>query len=143
MTEFGSGWTAEVWIDPGWYEFQNSPGAGAPSGPPTIVPIRGAAALIGRPSKARSLTPEIDCTPDGAVSHRHALLTLEDDRWSVEDLGSTNGTFVGSEGRPFPTSPLGAEEHRELVDGDRIYIGAWTRVLVRRATTGEQAGITG
>ena len=46
--------------------------------------------------------PEIDCSNDGAVSHRHAQLTLDHDRWYVEDLGSTNGTFVGTPGDPLP-----------------------------------------
>lgn len=32
---------------------------------------------------------------DEYVSTRHAVLTRTDDTWYVEDLGSTNGTFVG------------------------------------------------
>ena len=38
---------------------------------------RGAGALVGRPSTSRGITPEIDCAGDGAVSHRHAQLTLQ------------------------------------------------------------------
>ncbi len=32
---------------------------------------------------------------DSRVSWRHGVLRIEDDRWLLEDLGSTNGTFVG------------------------------------------------
>ena len=32
---------------------------------------------------------------DPRVSWRHAVLRMEQDRWLLEDLGSTNGTFLG------------------------------------------------
>ena len=32
---------------------------------------------------------------DSRVSWRHSVLRVEDDGWLLEDLGSTNGTFVG------------------------------------------------
>jgi pSer/pThr/pTyr-binding forkhead associated (FHA) protein len=130
---------AELWIDPDWFAFQNSPGGCATSGAPTVVPIRGTSALIGRRSKSRNLIPEIDCANDGAVSHRHAQLTLDHDRWYVEDLGSTNGTFVGAPGDPLPSIPLDPQQRHELADDERIYLGAWSRVMVRRATQDEKA----
>jgi pSer/pThr/pTyr-binding forkhead associated (FHA) protein len=30
------------------------------------------------------------------VSRRHAELTMDGDRWTILDLGSTNGTWLGS-----------------------------------------------
>ena len=48
-----------------------------------------------------------------SVSRRHAVLSVENGRTTVEDLGSTNGTFVNNE-------PV---EHRVLVNGDRIRFG--------------------
>src|SRR5262249_18516669 len=36
--------------------------------------------------------------PDSRVSRRHLHVALHDGRWSVRDLGSRNGTFVG--GKP-------------------------------------------
>jgi len=142
MPDPGADWVAEVWIDSDWFAFQDSPGGCATSGAPTVVPLRGATALIGRPSKSRSLAPEIDCTTDGAVSHRHAQLTLDHDRWYVEDLGSTNGTFVGAPDQSLPSTPLRPQLRHELADDERIYVGAWTRIVVRRATDDEKAGIT-
>ena len=141
MADPGADWVAEIWIDPDWFAFQNSPGGCATSGAPTVVPLRGTAALVGRRSKSRGVVPEIDCANDGAVSHRHAQLTLDHDRWFVEDLGSTNGTFVGAPGDPLPTVPLEPQQRRELADDERVYVGAWTRVMVRRATADEKATV--
>ena len=63
------------------------------------------------------------------MSHRHALLTrLDAGDYQGSDLDSTNGTTLNlgditlEPGRP----------HR-LADGDRIHLGAWTTITVRRA----------
>jgi hypothetical protein len=141
MADPGADWVAEVWIDPDWFAFQDSPGGCATSGAPTVVPLRVTKAIVGRPSKSRKLIPEIDCGNDGAVSHRHAQITLEHDRWYVEDLGSTNGTFVGAPGEALPAVPLEPQQRRELDDDERIYLGAWTRVVVRRATDDEKSSL--
>jgi hypothetical protein len=136
----GADWVAELWIDPEWFEHQDAPGGCATSGAPTVVPLRATTVTIGRRSKSRNLAPELDCSGDGAVSHEHARLTLDRDRWYVEDLGSTNGTFVGAPGEPLPDTPLPPRQRHELADDERIYVGAWTRIVVRRATANEQAG---
>jgi len=138
----GAEWVAELWIDPEWFEHQDAPGGCATSGAPTVVPLRATTITIGRRSKSRGLAPDLDCSGDGAVSHEHATLTLDRDRWYVEDLGSTNGTFVGAPGEPLPTKPLPPRQRRELADDERIYVGAWTRIMVRRATDNEKAGAT-
>jgi hypothetical protein len=135
----GADWVAEIWIDPDWFAFQNSPGGCATSGAPTVVPLRGTSATVGRPSKSRNLIPDIDCGNDGAVSHRHAQLSLDHDRWYVEDLGSTNGTFVGAPDEALPANPIEPRTRHELADDERIYLGAWTRVVVRRATDDEKS----
>jgi FHA domain/Double zinc ribbon len=137
----GADWVGELWVDPEWFEHQDAPGGCATSGAPTVVPLRATTVAIGRRSKSRSLAPELDCSGDGAVSHEHARLTLDRDRWYVEDLGSTNGTFVGSPGEPLPDTPLTPRQRRELADDERIYVGAWTRIVVRRATANEKAGV--
>ena len=137
MPDPGAAWVAEVWIDPDWFTAQNSPGGCATSGAPTIVAVRTTTAMIGRRSQSRGITPDVDCSSDGAVSHTHAQLILDHDRWYVEDLGSTNGTFVGSPGNALPTTPLEPHQRHELADDERVYVGAWTRIQIRRASPGE------
>jgi hypothetical protein len=55
--------------------------------------------------------------PDSSVSHRHARIYHSDGEWYVEDLGSTNGTFVND--RPL-TRPM------VLRPGDTVSIGRAT-----------------
>ena len=136
----GVDWVAEVWVDPDWFTHQQAAGACPTSGLPTVVPLKGTVVLIGRRSKSRNINPEIDCTSDGAISHRHAELARNGERWSVKDLGSTNGTYVGSPGGAYPDDALAPQQPRELADDERIYLGAWTRVVVRKATDSEKAG---
>ena len=50
------------------------------------------------PSYRVGRDPQSDIVIDEPrVSWRHAILRLERDRWMLEDVGSTNGTFVGSQ----------------------------------------------
>ncbi|HEX6584552.1 MAG TPA: FHA domain-containing protein [Thermoleophilaceae bacterium] len=52
---------------------------------------------------------------DPDVSRRHAAIQIVRDEVSIEDLGSTNGTFVNGQR---------IEERRRLSDGDEIQIGS-------------------
>jgi hypothetical protein len=93
---------------------------------PPAEPTAGAATLVlledGRPLETYRLgptatigrAPGCDVTlTDPAVSRRHARILRRDDAWLIQDLGSTNGTFVNDE----PVT------ERALEDGDRITIG--------------------
>lgn len=132
-------WVAEVWIDPDWYAGQEAEEPMPSPGLPVVVPLTVRSALIGRVSTSKHINPDIDCTSDSGVSRRHAQLTTDGTRWFVEDLGSSNGTFVGDAGDPLPEEPIEVGPKRELGDDDRIYLGAWTRIVVREATDEEKA----
>jgi hypothetical protein len=89
--------------------------------------------LIGRHSESRGINPQIDLsgTPeDTAVSRSHALLRRQPDGgWTLVDPGSTNGTWLNDDPAPV--------EHGvalPVADGDRIYVGAWTRIDLRALT---------
>ena len=132
---------AEVWIDPAWYEAQESPDTMPSPGLPEVVGLRSPSNLIGRVSKSRNIHPEIDCGSDSGVSRRQTQLTTDGTRWWVEDLESANGTFVGAASGALPEDPIPVGAKRELAPDDRIYVGAWTRIVVRPATEDEQASL--
>jgi hypothetical protein len=131
-------WVGELWIDPDWYAAQGSSDPLPSPGLPDIVPLVKEANLIGRVSTSRNIFPEIDCELDTGCSRRHARLTTDGSRWWIEDLESANGTFVGSAAGPLPAMPI-PRGKVELAPDQRIYVGAWTRIVIRRATEDEQA----
>jgi two-component system, cell cycle response regulator len=75
-----------------------------------IVPIEGNCVVIGRGEEAE-LRVE-----DAAVSRVHARITRHGERsFRIEDLGSTNGTFMGS--RRITVEPLVSGDHVQLGPG--------------------------
>ncbi|WP_108718332.1 FHA domain-containing protein [Miniimonas sp. S16] len=130
-------WVAEIWIDPDWYAEQQPEDPMPSVGMPTLVPLRLATLLVGRPSRSRGIHPDLDCGADTGVSRRHCQLTSDGQRWWVEDLQSANGTYVSPVGEPLPVTPLPPGERREIDEGSRIFVGGWTRIVVRRALPGE------
>ncbi|MEP7333244.1 MAG: FHA domain-containing protein, partial [Terracoccus sp.] len=130
-------WLAEVWVDPDWYQTQEADDPCPSPGLPMIMPLRHKSVLLGRVSTSKNTNPEIDLSSDPGVSRRHAQLTTDGARWFVEDLGSSNGTFVGPASGPLPVKAISVGPKTELDDDDRLYVGAWTRVVVRRATPDE------
>ncbi len=134
-------WVAELWIDPAWYEAQDSPDPLPSPGLPTTIPLRNASVLVGRTSRSRNIAPDIDCGNDSGVSRRQAQLTTDGSRWFVEDLESANGTFIGQASATLPEDPIPVGVKRELDPDDRIYLGAWTRLVIREATEDEIASL--
>ncbi|WP_426593898.1 FHA domain-containing protein FhaB/FipA [Cellulomonas sp. McL0617] len=63
----------------------------------TIIPLGSSAVLLGR---APSCTLVLD---DDYSSSRHARIYPQGGQWFVEDLGSTNGTFVADQRVEAPT----------------------------------------
>ena len=135
-------WVAELWIDPDWYALQGSPDPMPSAGLPDIVPLVNESNLIGRTSVSRNIFPEVDCELDTGCSRRHAMLTTDWTRWWIEDLDSANGTFVGDAAGPLPSMPI-PRGRVELSPGQRIYVGAWTRIVIRKATPDEQQAFAG
>lgn len=114
-----------------------SPGAGSPGpriGAPAGVelwvsggraagwrfPLTSGVHVVGRQSPADLLLPDPEC------SGRHAELRVEDDRCTLTDVGSTNGTFVDG----VRLEP--GEEH-PLEPGDRVRIGSTLLEVVQPA----------
>ncbi|TCO22076.1 FHA domain-containing protein [Kribbella steppae] len=133
-------WVVERWVDPDWYAVQQSDDPCPSPGLPVVIPLTEKSVLIGRPSKSRNIHPEIDCGDDTGVSRRQAQLTTDGTRWWVEDLQSSNGTYVAPSSGPLPEDPIVPGQRRELNSDDRVYVGAWTRLVVRKATPEEKAG---
>ena len=76
--------------------------------------------LIGRKDNARGIFPDVDLGLDGGydagVSRRHAILAHKNDVYTVEDLGSSNGTFVNGRRLP-PQTPTTIKVSDELKCG--------------------------
>ncbi len=129
-------WVAEIWVDPQWYAFQESSDPLPPLSSPRIVPLADSA-LIGRRSVSRQIHPDIDCDQDAGCSRRQAYLTSADGHWYINDLDSANGTYVAPAAAALPDEPITG---RTPVGPDvRIYVGAWTRIVVRPAVEGDPA----
>jgi pSer/pThr/pTyr-binding forkhead associated (FHA) protein len=91
--------------------------------------LSGKQVRIGRRSPARGMELEIDLSEppvDPGISRLHALLLpAPGGSWAVLDPGSANGTLLN--GREIPPGDL-----IPLRDGDRINLGAWTAITIRR-----------
>lgn len=75
---------------------------------------------IGRWDADNGIFPDVDLDaydPDAKVSRRHARITYRNNVYMVEDLGSTNGTFINRGRRLLPGSP------QVLTEGDEIIVG--------------------
>ena len=75
---------------------------------------------IGRWDADGGVFPDVDLDsddPEAKVSRRHARITRVEGKYFVEDLGSTNGTFVNRGKR------LTAGTRQPLNDGDEIIVG--------------------
>ena len=80
-----------------------------PDGQLKTVPLRGDRFIVGRSSAAELCFPD-----DAGLSRQHMALERDGDEWTVQDLGSKNGTLVNN-------IPLRAK--LRLKPGDRITAG--------------------
>jgi pSer/pThr/pTyr-binding forkhead associated (FHA) protein len=72
------------------------------------IPIKPGKFLIGRGEECQ-LRPQ-----SSMVSRRHCLITVDESSATIEDLGSTNGTYLND---------VKLEGRRELHGGDRVRVG--------------------
>jgi hypothetical protein len=127
-------WVVVVEVDQAWYRLKGSlADQPCPPASSSTVALTQHTALVGRSSQSRDIHPEIALEGDTGVSRRHAQLVRDGDDLSVIDLSSTNGTYVVPAGIE-PTDDTAAVEvgiPTPLHDGDRVYLGAWSRLTVR------------
>jgi pSer/pThr/pTyr-binding forkhead associated (FHA) protein len=75
---------------------------------------------IGRWDADGGVFPDVDLDsddPEAKVSRRHARITLRNGEYFVEDLGSTNGTFINRGKRLPPGQPQALRENDEIIVG--------------------------
>lgn len=81
--------------------------------------------LIGRQDSARSFHPDIDLSTDGGldagVSRRHARITMSENVCFIEDLNSSNGTYVNK-------SQVAPGKPKQIQHGDEVRMG---NILIR------------
>ncbi|MDQ3755414.1 MAG: FHA domain-containing protein [Acidobacteriota bacterium] len=83
-------------------------------------PLNDDEAYIGRWDADGGIFPDVDLDaddPEAKVSRRHARITRRGEQYFVEDLGSTNGTFINRGRRLLPG------DRQLLNDGDELIIG--------------------
>lgn len=75
---------------------------------------------IGRWDADGGIFPDVDLDaddPEAKVSRRHARIMRRNGQYYIEDLGSTNGTFINRGRRLLPG------DRQSLRDGDEIIVG--------------------
>jgi hypothetical protein len=106
-------------------------GSGAPPFPAALPGVRfeltGDQATLGRVQAGVDVDlPIAGAAADPAISHHHCVFERQGAHWIVRDTGSANGTWIND-----ATKPLTRDQTHTLADGDRILLGAWTRLTVR------------
>ncbi len=86
----------------------------------TEFSLAGEESNIGRWDADNGIFPDVDLDaydPDAKVSRRHARIIRRNGSYLIEDLGSTNGTFINRGRRLLPGVP------QDLKEGDEIIVG--------------------
>ncbi|MFI5616696.1 FHA domain-containing protein [Streptomyces sp. NPDC051567] len=137
-SQSGGSWTATIGPDRSYFlammerSGPEAAGLSLPAySPEQHLPLSGGQITIGRRRASTGESPDIDLSvppEDPGVSHQHAVLVQQPDgSWAVVDQNSTNGTTLnGGEESIQPYVPV------PLADGDRVHVGAWTTITVRR-----------
>lgn len=126
--------TATISVDLAFFERMQFAGVEPPATlpEPVVIELPPTDILLGRHSESRGTFPEIDLdsifgegspATDPAVSSSHCRLHRGASGWTITDLDSTNGTYLGDE-----TDALTPGRPMSLMPGTAIYVGAWTKI---------------
>ena len=125
-------WQAVVVADRDYYDRMQAEEIPFPAVyPDRVFSLTALRVVIGRRSTSRGINPEIDLSgapEDPGVSHMHAVLVgSPEGGWTLIDPGSANGTFLNDS-----TDPIDTNKAVPVADGDRIHMGAWTTLTLRK-----------
>jgi hypothetical protein len=128
-------WQAVVTADREYYDRTEPDGITFPDHcPEGVFTLSQDEILIGRRSEGRGIHPDVDLSgapEDTGISRSHAILRRQaDGSFVVVDPGSTNGTLLNDDATPLPHNvgmPIKA--------GDRLYLGAWTKIVFHAPST--------
>ncbi len=136
------GWEVSLTVDTEWFAAKGEGIGTPPTRGTTTIEMRHLTAVIGR-SRSSGAQPGVVVDDDHGISRRHAELTYDGEAstWSVTDLSSTNGTYVLA-AHAAPTTdlaPIPPGIAHGLQPGDRVHIGAWTRLELAQTASASPA----
>jgi predicted ATPase/class 3 adenylate cyclase/DNA-binding SARP family transcriptional activator len=119
-------WEAVVTADRDHFERMKVDGVQFPGRFERRYSLAGDVASVGR---RRGFEIDLTHTPtDTGISRDHAFLIRQrDGTWGVVDTGSENGIFLNGASEPLETNMV-----ISLAEGDRLGIGYWTVIEIRR-----------
>ncbi len=97
------------------------------------VPVAGRLG-VGRDAGFSPISAQLDSL--ATVSRRHAIVEAEQGRWTVRDVGSTNGTYLNGD-------RLAEGETRAIGNGDRLGFSRSLQIDVEIAAEGDRRGASG
>ncbi|MBL8151291.1 MAG: FHA domain-containing protein, partial [Blastocatellia bacterium] len=83
------------------------------------LPLTKESSMFGRLDTNRGIYPDVDLTPydrEGKVSRRHAMIHQEKGQFFIEDLGSTNGTYINN-------TKIPAKQRQKISTGEELRFG--------------------
>lgn len=83
-------------------------------------PLEAGNNVVGRWDPETGSFPEVDLEaddPEAKISRKHALIRIDGNKITLEDIGSLNGTYVNRQPRLQPGNPV------ELKSGDELIVG--------------------
>jgi FHA domain len=126
-----AGWQAVISVDLSYARRLRRAGGGEPPEPfERVILLATDRVTLGRATSDGEV-PDLDLSlrpADPGVSRGHAILERKpDDTWTVTDCHSRNGTYLNDNIDPLPQG-----QAVELCPGDRLHVGGWTTVVLRR-----------